>query len=109
VGIHVTYGVIGLKTRSKVIFVVRRDYSGLQRYAHIGTGNYHAGTARQYNDIGLLTNDPVICEDLNELFNYLTTGYAPFRNYRKILPSPNKLKKGLLKKIDREILPAQKP
>ena len=104
-----TYGVIGLKTRSKVIFVVRRDYSGLQRYAHIGTGNYHAGTARRYNDIGLLTNDPVICEDLNELFNYLTTGYAPFRNYRKILPSPLKLKKGLLKKIDREILPAQKP
>ena len=103
VGIHVTYGVIGLKTHSKVILVVRRDYCGLQRYAHIGTGNYHAGTARQYNDIGLLTNDPVICEDLNELFNYLTTGYAPARNYRKILPSPNKLKKGLLKKIDREI------
>ncbi|MGD8445809.1 MAG: polyphosphate kinase 1 [Desulfobacterales bacterium] len=102
-GIHVTYGVIGLKTHSKVIFVVRRDYNGLQRYAHIGTGNYHAGTARQYNDIGLLTNDPVICEDLTELFNYLTTGYAPVRNYRKILPSPHKLKKGLLKKIDREI------
>ncbi len=103
VGIHVTFGVVGLKTHSKVIFVVRRDYSGLQRYAHIGTGNYHAGTARQYSDIGMLTNDPVICEDLTELFNYLTTGYAPARKYQKILPSPNTLKQALLKKIDREI------
>jgi len=103
VGIHVTFGVVGLKTHSKVIFVVRRDYNGLQRYAHIGTGNYHAGTARQYSDIGLLTNDPIICEDLTELFNYLTTGYAPARKYQKILPSPNMLKQALLKKIDREI------
>ena len=102
-GIHVTYGVVGLKTHSKVIFVVRRDYNGLQRYAHIGTGNYHAGTARGYSDIGLLTNDPVICEDLTELFNYLTTGYAPARKYQKLLPSPNMLKKSLLAKIEREI------
>jgi len=102
-GIHVTYGVVGLKTHSKVIFVVRRDYNGLKRYAHIGTGNYHAGTARQYSDIGLLTNDPAICEDLTELFNYLTTGYAPVRKYQKILPSPHILKQALLKKIDREI------
>ncbi len=102
-GIHVTYGVVGLKTHSKVIFVVRRDYNGLKRYAHIGTGNYHAGTARQYSDIGLLTDDPVICEDLTELFNYLTTGYAPVRKYQKILPSPNNLKQALLKKIGREI------
>jgi polyphosphate kinase len=102
-GIHVTYGVVGLKTHSKVIFVVRRDYNGLKRYAHIGTGNYHAGTARQYSDIGLLTDDPVICEDLTELFNYLTTGYAPVRKYQKILPSPNNLKQALLKKINREI------
>lgn len=102
-GIHVTYGVVGLKTHSKVIFVVRRDYNGLKRYAHIGTGNYHAGTARQYSDLGLLTNDSVICEDLTELFNYLTTGYAPVRKYQKILPSPNILKQALLKKIEREI------
>ena len=102
-GIHVTYGVVGLKTHSKVIFVVRRDYNGLKRYAHIGTGNYHAGTARQYSDLGLLTNDPVICEDLTELFNYLTTGYAPVRKYQKILPSPHILKQALLKKIEREI------
>lgn len=102
-GIHVTYGVVGLKTHSKVIFVVRRDYNGLQRYAHIGTGNYHAGTARGYSDIGLLTNDPVLCEDLTELFNYLTTGYAAARKYQKLLPSPNMLKKSLLAKIEREI------
>ena len=102
-GVHVTYGVVGLKTHSKVIFVIRRDYDGLRRYAHIGTGNYHAGTARLYSDLGLLTCDPVIGEDLTELFNYLTTGYAPDRNYQKLLPSPRVLKKALLEKIDREI------
>ncbi len=102
-GIHVTYGVVGLKTHSKVIFVVRRDYNGLKRYVHIGTGNYHAGTARGYCDIGLLSCDPVLGEDLTELFNYLTTGYAPMRKYKKILPCPNMLKMALLEKIDREI------
>ena len=102
-GVHVTYGVVGLKTHSKVIFVVRRDYDGLRRYAHIGTGNYHAGTARIYSDLGLLTCDPVIGDDLTELFNYLTTGYAPDRNYQKLLPSPRVLKKSLLEKIEREI------
>ncbi len=103
VGIHVTYGVVGLKTHSKVILVVRRDFSGLRRYAHIGTGNYHAGTARLYSDLGLLTCDPVIGEDLTELFNYLTTGYVPKRNYRKLLPAPKVLKPALLAKIEREI------
>ncbi|MEA2114125.1 MAG: polyphosphate kinase 1, partial [Thermodesulfobacteriota bacterium] len=102
-GVHVTYGVVGLKTHSKVIFVIRRDYNGLRRYAHIGTGNYHAGTARLYSDLGLMTCDPIIGEDLTELFNYLTTGYAPDRNYQKLLPSPRVLKKALLEKIDREI------
>ena len=102
-GIHVTYGVLGLKTHSKVILVVRRDFSGLRRYAHIGTGNYHAGTARMYCDLGMLTCDPVIGEDLTELFNYLTTGYVPKRNYRKLLPAPKVLKPALLAKIDREI------
>jgi len=87
-GIHVTYGVVGLKTHSKVIFVVRRDYNGLQRYAHIGTGNYHAGTARGYSDIGLLTNDPVICEDLTELFNYLTTATLRPASTRNCCPLP---------------------
>ena len=102
-GIHVTYGVLGLKTHSKVILVVRNDYDGLRRYAHIGTGNYHAGTARLYTDLGLLTDDPIIGQDLTELFNYLTTGYTPKRNYRKIIPSPKMLKGALLSKIKREI------
>ena len=102
-GIHVTYGVVGLKTHSKVIFVIRKDYDGLRRYAHIGTGNYHAGTARVYCDLGLFTCDPDIGADLTELFNYLTTGYTPMRRYRKLLSSPRMLKKALLQKIEREI------
>jgi len=102
-GIHVTYGVVGLKTHSKVIFVVRRDYNGLKRYAHIGTGNYHAGTARAYSDLGLLTCDSDIGNDLTEFFNFLTLGYAPARNYKKLLPSPKILKKSLLENIKREI------
>lgn len=102
-GIHVTYGVIGLKTHSKLIFVIRKDYDGLRRYAHIGTGNYHAGTARSYVDLGLITCDPEIGADLTELFNYLTSGYTPMRHYTKLLPSPKLLKKALLNKIEREI------
>ena len=102
-GIHVTYGVVGLKTHSKIILVVRKDYSGIKRYMHIGTGNYHAGTARLYSDLGLLTNDEDIGRDATELFNYLTTGYTPERNYRKLLPAPKVLKKALLAKIKREI------
>ena len=100
-GIHVTYGVIGLKTHSKVILVVRKDYNKLRRYAHIGTGNYHSGTARLYSDLGLLTCDDEIAQDLTELFNYLT-GYSPPPTYRKILAAPYTLKKSLLKKIERE-------
>ncbi|MDD3450030.1 MAG: polyphosphate kinase 1 [Gammaproteobacteria bacterium] len=101
-GIHVTYGVVGLKTHSKIILVVRRDYNGLRRYAHIGTGNYHAGTARLYTDLGLLTGDNDIGQDLTELFNFLT-GYSPPPSYRKILAAPYTLKKTLLEKIEREI------
>ncbi|MEN8176464.1 MAG: polyphosphate kinase 1, partial [Pseudomonadota bacterium] len=101
-GVHVTYGVVGLKTHSKIILVVRRDYNGLRRYLHIGTGNYHAGTARLYADLGLLTNDEALGQDAAELFNYLTTGYTPERQYRKLLPSPKLLKQALLSKIDRE-------
>ena len=101
-GVHVTYGVVGLKTHSKIILVVRRDYNGLRRYLHIGTGNYHAGTARLYSDLGLLTNDEDLGHDATELFNYLTTGYTPERSYRKLLPSPKMLKQALLAKIKRE-------
>jgi polyphosphate kinase len=102
-GIHVAYGVIGLKTHSKVVFVLRRDYDGLRRYAHLGTGNYHSGTARLYSDLGLITSDPVIGRDLTELFNFLTTGFVPNRGYQKLLPAPKHLKKGLLARIRREI------
>ncbi len=102
-GIHVTYGVVGLKTHCKVILVVRQDYNGLRRYAHIGTGNYHAGTARLYADFGLLTNDDAIGADLTQLFNFLTTGYRAGRTFKKILPAPALLKRALLEKIDREI------
>ncbi len=102
-GIHVTYGVVGLKTHSKVVYVVRQDYNGLRRYAHIGTGNYHAGTARLYTDLGILTCDNNIGEELTELFNYLTTGLVPKRNYQNLLIAPNKLKPKLLEKIEREI------
>jgi len=102
-GIHVTYGVVGLKTHCKVILVVRQDYDGLRRYAHIGTGNYHPGTARIYSDFGTLTCDEAIGQDLTELFNYLTTGYRPKRAFRKLLPAPTLLKKALLAKIEREI------
>jgi len=101
-GIHVTYGVVGLKTHCKVILVVRQDYNGLRRYAHIGTGNYHPGTARSYADFGLITCDDAIGRDLTELFNYLTTGYRPKRHYTKILPAPAILKNDLLKRIARE-------
>jgi polyphosphate kinase len=102
-GIHVTYGVVGLKTHCKVILVVRQDHNGLRRYVHIGTGNYHEETAKLYSDIGLLTCDPDIGRDATELFNYLTTGYKPTRVYRKLLPAPKLLKPALLKKIKREI------
>ena len=102
-GIHVTYGVVDLKTHCKVILVVRNDYSGLRRYVHIGTGNYHAGNARLYTDLGLLTCDDDIGRDITELFNYLTTGFTPKRNYRRILPAPKLLKRALLDKIQREI------
>jgi len=102
-GIHVTYGVVGLKTHCKIILVVRRDHDGLRRYVHLGTGNYHEETAKLYSDIGLLTCDPGIGRDGTELFNYLTTGYKPSRSYKKLLPAPKLLKPALLKKIRREI------
>jgi len=102
-GIHVTYGVVGLKTHTKITLVVRHDYDGLRRYAHVATGNYHAGTARLYTDLALFTCDDAIGRDLTELFNYLTTGYKPRRKYQKLLVAPKMLKAALLEKIDREI------
>jgi polyphosphate kinase len=101
-GIHVTYGVVGLKTHCKTILVLRKDYNGLRRYVHIGTGNYHGDTARLYSDLGMLTTQEALGEDVTELFNYLT-GYSPPLRYRKILVAPKTLKKALLEKIEREI------
>jgi polyphosphate kinase len=102
-GIHVTYGVVGLKTHCKLILVIRQDYDGLRRYAHIGTGNYHAATARTYSDLGLFSSDPVIGSDLTEFFNYLTTGFKPKRGYKKILKAPKSMKKSILDRIERAI------
>lgn len=107
-GIHVTYGIVGLKTHAKLIHIVRQDYGGLRRYSHISTGNYHSITARQYADLGILTCDDAIGQDLTELFNYLTTGYTPNRHYHKIFPAPRHMKKALLERIEREIAFAKK-
>ena len=101
-GIHVTYGVMGLKTHAKMILVVRQDYNGLRRYVHIGTGNYHPETSRIYSDLGLLIYSKEIGRDATELFNYLTTGYTPKRHYQRLLMAPKVLKKALLEKIARE-------
>ena len=102
-GIHVTYGIVGLKTHSKLVLVVRRDFDGLRHYAHVGTGNYHADTARLYVDFGLLTCDEKTCVEIGDFFNFLTSGCQPLRNYTKILVSPHNIKHQLLNKIDREI------
>lgn len=102
-GIHVTYGVVGLKTHCKVILVIRQDYNGLRRYVHIGTGNYHPITSRLYSDMGVFLYDRDICKDATELFNYLTTGFTPKRHYFKMLPAPKLLKKSLIERIEREM------
>ena len=99
-GIHVTYGVVGLKTHCKAILIVRDDDDGIRRYAHISTGNYNADTARQYSDIGLMTCDEEVGSDLTELFNYLTTGFKPKRKYSKIQPAPKGLERFLLSRIE---------
>jgi polyphosphate kinase len=101
-GIHVSYGIVGLKTYCKAILVVRQDFDGLRRYVHIGTGNYHSVKARYYCDLGLLSADDIIGRDLTELFNFLTTGLNPRRSYLKLLQAPHRLKKVLLEKIKRE-------
>ena len=101
-GIHVSYGIYGLKTHCKMILVVRKERGILRRYAHVGTGNYHALNAKIYSDFGLLTCDPDMTSDLSELFNYLTTGCAPLRTYDQLLTAPLYIKSTLLRKIARE-------
>jgi polyphosphate kinase len=86
-GVHVVYGVVGLKTHAKVSLVVRDEGDTIRRYCHVGTGNYHSGTARLYEDIGVLTADPDVTADVADLFNYLT-GYSNQVAYRRILVAP---------------------
>ena len=101
-GVHVVYGQVELKTHAKVALVVRREPGGLRRYAHLGTGNYNAGTARVYEDYALLTCRPEITEDVSHLFNMLT-GFARGVSYQKLLVAPTTLRAGLLQRIEREI------
>ncbi|GAA0611419.1 RNA degradosome polyphosphate kinase [Kribbella sandramycini] len=101
-GCHVVYGVIGLKTHSKLSMVVRDEPDGLRRYVHIGTGNYHPKTARLYEDLGLLTSDKVVTEDVAHLFNHLS-GFARNAGYRRILVAPQSVRRGLIERIDREV------
>jgi polyphosphate kinase len=100
-GVHVVYGVVGLKTHAKTCLVVRRESAGIRRYAHIGTGNYNPSTARLYEDLGLLTADANIGADLTDLFNLLT-GYSRQREYRKLLVAPVTLRQRLTELIVRE-------
>jgi polyphosphate kinase len=100
-GVHVVYGLVGLKTHCKVVLVVRREPQGLCSYVHIGTGNYNVQTARLYTDFGLLTCRPELTEDAAELFNYLT-GRSARRTFRKLLVAPINLQERLLEMIDRE-------
>ncbi len=106
-GVHVAYGVVGLKTHSKTSLVVRREDGGVRRYAHVGTGNYNPTTAKSYEDLGLLTADPEIGADLTDLFNVLT-GYSRQREYRRLLVAPYDLRPKLLELIRRESRPGGK-
>jgi polyphosphate kinase len=101
-GVHVVYGLVGLKTHCKTSLVVRQEGSTIRRYCHIGTGNYNPKTARLYEDIGLLTAEPSIGADLTELFNVLT-GYARQDTYRSLLVAPQGIRRGILERIHREI------
>ncbi len=101
-GVHVVYGMVGLKTHCKLSMVVREEADGLHRYAHIGTGNYHPKTARMYEDMGLLTSNPIITEDVARVFNHLS-GMTQESNYRRLLVAPLGIRRGLLDRIDTEI------
>ncbi len=105
-GVHVVYGLVGLKIHAKVAMVVRREGDYIRRYVHLSTGNYNAVTAHLYTDLGLFTCDPDIGADVTDLFNYLT-GYSAKADYRKLLVAPINLRKGLEALIRREIAHAQ--
>ena len=100
-GVHVVYGIVGLKTHCKLSLVVRQEADGLRRYCHVGTGNYNPKTARIYTDLGLLTCDPVVGQDMTRLFNQLC-GYAPKSSFHRLLVAPRTVRSGLIQRIRRE-------
>ena len=106
-GVHVVYGIVGLKTHAKLALVVRREEDGLRRYLHLGTGNYHPSTAKLYTDLGLLTCDPELTNDSAELFNWLT-GVSIFPELKKIKAAPKALHNFVMERIDREAENAKK-
>jgi polyphosphate kinase len=101
-GVHVTYGIVGLKTHAKVVLVVREELDGIRTYCHLGTGNYHVGTARLYTDLGLLTADQEIGRDVINVFHFLT-GYAPEQRYSRLILAPRDLRGALEQLIHDEI------
>jgi len=101
-GVHVVYGLMGLKTHAKLSLVIRDEPTGIKRYCHIGTGNYNPKTARSYEDLGMLSADTELTEDLTRLFNQLS-GFAPQSTYSRLLVAPRTLRPGLMERIDREI------
>jgi polyphosphate kinase len=105
-GVHVVYGIVGLKTHCKLSLVVRQEADGLRRYCHVGTGNYHPKTARLYTDHGLLTADPDVGQDLTRLFNQLS-GYAPQSRFHRLLVAPRSVRSGLVERIEREAAAAR--
>ena len=100
-GVHVVYGIVGLKTHCKLSLVVRQEADGLRRYCHVGTGNYNPKTARIYTDLGLLTCDPMVGQDMTRLFNQLS-GYAPKSSFHRLLVAPRTVRSGLIQRIRRE-------
>lgn len=101
-GVHVVYGLVGLKTHAKLLLVVRREQDGIRRYVHMSTGNYNGVTARVYTDIGYFTSDPEIGDDVSDLFNALT-GYSRRPEYRKLLVAPGLMRQQIIDRIEREI------
>ncbi len=100
-GVHVAYGIVGLKTHAKISLVVRREGAGLRRYVHLGTGNYNPGTARIYTDFSYFTDDPKLAEDGSDLFNYLT-GYSEQEEYQELLVAPLTLRESLVRLIEEQ-------
>ncbi|NOX66954.1 MAG: polyphosphate kinase 1 [Chlorobi bacterium] len=101
-GVHVVYGLVGLKTHAKMTLIVRKENNKVKRYVHLGTGNYNPSTAKLYTDYGFMTDDQDICADVSEVFNYLT-GYSEQKKYRKLWVAPLNIRKEFLKLIGEEI------